>query len=148
MLKYTFYRPDDMIHNVDNYFDNMYEDEWMADPFVREMVLAVDNTEIVSSTAANSPIFGIMPISQLSGGVKALILLLKQDRPIWGPACGDNCTEFMIRIGEMRDCTLYVGNYMQFPRDFDALCIDVNEVTHTAQEFDDMCLRHFGYKEF
>lgn len=147
MLKYTFYYPEDMIRNIDNYFDNMYEDEWMEDPFVKEMVLAIDKTEIISSTSANSPIFGIMPITKISGGVKALILMLKQERPIWTPACGDNCTEYMIRIGEMCDRLIFVGHYLQFYRDFDAMCIDNNEMTHSAEEFEKMCLRHFAYKE-
>lgn len=147
MLKYTFYKPSDIINTIDSYFNHNYKDEWMDDPFVKEMVLSIDKTEVVSPTVANSPIFGIMPMSKISGGVKALILMLKTDLLIYAPACGDNCTEYMIRIGEMKDCTIYVGNYMDFPRDFTALCIDNGEVTNTVDEFDMMCLRHFELGE-
>lgn len=147
MLKYTFYEPKDIIDTIDIYFDHNYEDEWMEDPFVKQMVLDIDKTTILSPTAAESPIFGVMPITQLSGGVKALILMLKTDLVIWTPACGDNCTEYMIQIGEKRDCTLYVGHYLRFPRDFTALCLDTNEVTHSVLDFEKMCLRHFAYKE-
>ena len=147
MLKYTFYEPEDIIRTIDGYFDHNYEDAWLEDPFVKQMVKDIDNTTVLSPTAAESPIFGVMPITQLSGGVKALILMLKTDLVIWTPACGDNCTDYMIKIGTMRDCVLYVGHYLGFSHDFTALCLDTNEVTHTVKDFEKMCLRHFAYKE-
>lgn len=145
MLKYTFYYPDDMIRDIDAYFDHNYDDKWFDDPFVREMVEGVDKTKVLSSTAAESPVFGIMPITKISGGVKALILMLKQDRPIWSPACGDNCTEYMIQIGDKRDYLIHVNHYLKFPRDFTAECVDNGIITYTAEEFTDMCFGHFAF---
>ena len=147
MLKYTFYYPENMIYDIDKYFDHNYEDEWFDDPFVKEMVLQIDKTKVLSATAAESPIFGIMPITKISGGVKALILMLKQDRPIWSPACGDNCTEYMIQIGEMKDVLIYVGHYLEFPRDFTAECIDNGQIVHTFEEFEKTEMAHFISEE-
>lgn len=147
MLKYTFYYPEGMIRNVDAFFDHNYEDEWFSDPFVREMIRVVDNSEVISSKAVNSPIFGVMPVTKISGGVKALILLLKQDKPIWSPACGDNCTDFIIRIGEMKDCLIYVGHYLRFHRDFMAECIDNGQIIGSVEEFEDTAVKHFILEE-
>ena len=72
MLKYTFYYPEGMIRNVDAFFDHNYEDEWFSDPFVREMIRVVDNSEVISSKAVNSPIFGVMPVTKISGGIHIL----------------------------------------------------------------------------
>ena len=147
MLKYTFYYPDDMIRNIDTFFDHNYLDEWFDDSFVRKMIRVVDNSEVISSKAINSPIFGIMPVTKISGGVKALILMLKQDRPIWSPACGDNCTDFMIEIGEMKDYLIYVGHYLKFHKDFTAECIDNGLIIHSVEEFDDTAIKHFVLEE-
>ena len=31
------------------YFDNVYEDEWMEDEFVKEMIVDVDHSTVVSA---------------------------------------------------------------------------------------------------
>lgn len=147
MLMYTFYKPEDMIFDVDSYFDHNYEDEWLEDPLVIQMIQTIDKSTVLSSTAVESPIFGVMPLTNISGGVKALILLLKQDRPIYSPACGDNCTEYMIQIGELRDCLIYVGHYLQFPRDFTAKCIDNGKIVNTFEEFNYTAIQHFILEE-
>ncbi len=147
MLKYTFYYPENMIRDIDNYFAHNYEDEWFDDPFVKEMVQKVDNTTVLSARAADSPIFGIMPITKISGGVKALILMLKTDYPIWSPACGDNCTEYMIQIGDKKDVLIYVGHYLEFPRDFVAECVDNGQIIHSFEEFEKTEMAHFIMEE-
>lgn len=45
--------------------------------FVKEMIRAVDKSEVLSSHAIESPVLGIIPTTRLSGGVKALILIYK-----------------------------------------------------------------------
>ncbi len=50
----------------------------MRAAFVKEMIRAVDKSEVLSSHAIESPVLGIIPTSKLSGGVKALILVYKK----------------------------------------------------------------------
>lgn len=46
----------------------------MSDPVVKQMVLDIDNSEVISNGAIKSPVLGIISPTALSGGVKALIL--------------------------------------------------------------------------
>lgn len=143
MIFVTFKRPDDMIEFVSGYFDHNYEDEWLEDPLVREMVLDVDNSEIVSPYCVISPILGQIPITKISAGIKAVILMLKQDKPVWTPACGDNCTKWIAEVGKVKDITIFVGHYLHFADDFDAVCIDDNRQIHTVYEWEECMLDHF-----
>ena len=79
MLSIRWGTTEDTIELVDSVFDNNYEDEWLNDPVVKEMVLDVDKSEILSPHCIESPVLGQIPPSELSGGVKALILALKTD---------------------------------------------------------------------
>lgn len=100
MLYVTFEEPENFNRDVDVYFNNRYEKEWLQDPLVKEMVRDVDKSEILSNYAVESPVLGIIPVTRISGGVKALILMLKTDRVIWGTACGDNCAVWIDKLVE------------------------------------------------
>ena len=76
MLSIRFGTTKDTIIDVDNYFDFEYEDEWLQDEFVQKMILDVDKSEVLDSGVIKSPILGLIPPTEISGGVKALILML------------------------------------------------------------------------
>ena len=59
-----------------SYFDNVYEDEWIEDPFVREMIQDVDSSAVLNAHIIESPVLGPITPKELSGGVKVLILML------------------------------------------------------------------------
>ena len=69
----------DAIYHPPTYFDNVYEDEWIEDTFVKEMIQDVDHCAVISSHIIDSPILGAITPRELSGGVKVLILMLKDD---------------------------------------------------------------------
>lgn len=46
MLKVYFGNMPDAIYNTAVYFKNDYEDEWITDPFVVEMIKDVDSSEV------------------------------------------------------------------------------------------------------
>lgn len=114
MLNIRFGATDSTITYVDGFFNSDYEDEWLLDPFVQEMVLDIDKSKILSPNCIESPIFGQIPPTRLSGGVKALILMLKTDEEIWATACGDNCAKWITKIAEMKDLTICLEHFMSF----------------------------------
>ena len=92
MLTIVYGEVDGAINDPDTYFNHTYSQKWFEDPFVKEMIRAVDKSEVLSSHAIESPVLGIIPTSKLSGGVKALILVYKKpvvDRLycMWGKLC-------------------------------------------------------------
>ena len=114
MLNIRFSAVEDTIFYVDDFFNSDYEESWLEDPFVQEMILDVDKSKVLSPNCIESPILGQIPPTKLSGGVKALILMLKTDEEVWATACGDNCAKWITKIAEMKDLTICLEHFMNF----------------------------------
>lgn len=90
------------------YFDNVYEDEWLEDDFVKEMIRDVDHSEVLTPHIIESPVLGAITPKELSGGVKVLILMLKDDSFIYNMSnCGNNCAKWVLKIAEKKDLTVF-----------------------------------------
>lgn len=63
------------IYNTAVYFKNVYEEEWITQPLVKEMILDVDKSVVLDGGVIDSPVMGKIPPVSLSGGVKTLILI-------------------------------------------------------------------------
>ena len=122
----------DVIYDPPSYFDFNYMDEWLEDPLVKEMIRDVDKSEVISSSIIDSPILGPIPPVTLSGGVKTLILLLKEDSVKFNiTSCGDNCAKWVKHISELKDIDVDLQYLMPFPEDIKALVLNSNkEVTN------------------
>ena len=102
-LKIWYYANIDYMKDASSYFDNVYEDEWIEDTFVKEMIQDVDHCEVISPLIIDSPVLGAITPRELSGGVKVLILMLKDDSFIYNMSnCGDNCAKWVLKIAEHR----------------------------------------------
>lgn len=130
MLKVIFGEiSDDVIFNVDSYFDVAYEPEWFEDPLVKEMVLDVDKSEVLSPYCIQSPVLGQISPTRLSGGVKALILMLKMPELIvYGTSCGDNCAKWIAQIAELQDITVCFCHLMLFDDSAPVLDAETGEI--------------------
>lgn len=118
------------------YFNNVYENEWMVQDMTKQMVLDVDKTELVDANVAVSPVLGSIPVTKLSGGVKTLILINNDSEWIFNASsCGDNCAKWLLKIGEMKDITIRLGHYMQFPEPFQMEILNSNRMIRTIREF-------------
>ncbi len=117
MLSIRYGKGEDTVLNVDAVFNNNYEDEWFDDSLVRQMVLDVDKSEVISPNCIQSPVLGQISPRDLSGGVKALILSLKTDMEIWATACGDNCAKWFLEIAKIKDITISISHLFNFPSD-------------------------------
>lgn len=115
MLKIYFGNMDNVIFNTEIYFKNDYDPEWLNDPVVRQMILDVDSSVVLSSGAIDSPVMGVIPPTSLSGGVKTLILILKEPEKVFNASnCGDNCAAWLLRMGKERDVTINLRHIMDF----------------------------------
>ena len=142
MLYISFKSKPSTIESVDVYFNYNYEDEWFDDPMVKEMVKDVDKSDVVSQQCVVSPVLGAIPVTKISGGVKALILLLKDPSlEIWATACGDNCAKWIIEISKLHDIHIVLEHIMQFPYDFVAMCEDTGEQIDCLDDYRRCVLR-------
>ena len=145
MLKITFIEPVDFECNMDAYFDCQYDKEWFKDPIVKKMVKDVDLSDLLDNGTTMSPVLGPIPVTQISGGVKTLILALKTDMMVYGTAMGDNCSEWLAKIGKMKDVDIYFAHPMEFTTDLDAICVDTGRIIKTPKDFTKAWLHSEGF---
>ena len=100
---------------------------------------------ITHAYAVESPILGIIPLTRISGGAKALILMLKTDRVIWGTGCGDNCAKWIDKISRIKDITLFFEHPMTFDCPLNGVCIDNNRAIRNSDDFMDCYLASRGF---
>ena len=117
---------------IDKFFQYEYEEEWFNDPLVKEMVKDIDKSEVVNSHKIVSSVLGDITPLELSGGVKALILMYKEpEYEYWATACGDNCAKWIKKFGDETDLTISLNHFMDFG-DNHFLCRDAE----TGEEVD------------
>lgn len=103
------------IYKIDSYFDNNYLEEWFDDEFVKDMVLDVDKSEVISPYLVISPKLGSIPVTKISGGVKNLITMYKEpDIVTYASNCGNNCSKWIIEIAKKQDIRIVLGYPMEF----------------------------------
>lgn len=145
MLKITFTKPENLSRDMDAYFDCRYDIEWFKDPMVKDMVKDIDLSDLLDNGTTMSPVLGPIPVTQISGGVKTLILALKTDIMIWGTAMGDNCSKWLAKISKIKDVDICFEHPMEFVTDLDAICVDTGRIIKTPGDFTDAYLHSKGF---
>ena len=108
----------DEYRTTESLFNTIYEEEWFEDDFVKEMVLGIDKSEVVTTKSIWSPVFDWMNPNRLSGGLKACILMYKRpDLLICATQCGDNCSKWIQAIGSKVDVKIILRHCMVFKED-------------------------------
>lgn len=136
MLKIWYYANIEYMKDAPSYFDNVYEDEWIEDSFVKEMIQDVDQSTVLDSGVIDSPVLGKIPPTGLSGGVKTLILVkFDKDKIFNASTCGDNCAKWLLKIAESEDRTINLRHLMNFGKDpFVIRILNTGEIVHSMEE--------------
>lgn len=136
MLRVYFGDMPKAVYNTSVYFKNDYEDEWIVDPFVIEMIKDVDSSEVLYSGVIDSPVLGKIPPEKLSGGVKTLILVKFEPDVIFNAStCGDNCAKWLLKIAEKEDRTINLRHLMDFGKgNFDIEILNTGMIVHSMKE--------------
>lgn len=116
MLKIVYGKMDGVVRRPSMYFDNTYDPEWLNDDMVKEMILDVDKSEVKGPRLIDSPFLGPISPRDLSGGVKTLILMLKDEnnKIFYASSCGDNCAKWILKISELKDLTINLRHILEF----------------------------------
>lgn len=115
MLSVYFGKMSDSIYNTNVYFNNTYKDRWITTPLAREIIKAVDQSEVIDERTILSPVFGNMSPKKLSGGVKTLLLIANDPSKVFNAStCGDNCAEWILRIAEKKKVIINLRHLMDF----------------------------------
>ena len=157
MLRVWFGERPNAVYNTSVYFKNRYEDEWITEDFGRKVIEDVDHSEVRDANTIESPVLGSISPLQLSGGVKALLLIAL---PIMGggmgagasplsktfnaSSCGDNCAKWILELGKDRDFTINLFHIMNFGKgEFEIRILNHRSlVAHNMQEFLDAGVKY------
>lgn len=60
MLNIYFGEMPDVIYNTNVYFNNTYKDSWITSQLAKDMIKAVDHSDVIDEKTILSPIFGNM----------------------------------------------------------------------------------------
>ena len=136
MLKIWYYANIEYMKDAPSYFDNVYEDEWIEDSFVKEMIQDVDKSTVIDSGIIDSPVLGKIPPIGLSGGVKTLILVKFEPEKVFNVStCGDNCAKWLLKIAEQEDRTVNLRHLMDFgKKPFTVKVLNTNQIVHSMEE--------------
>ena len=142
MLNVFFGSMPDAVYNTAVFFKNDYEDEWIVDPFVKEMIRDVDRSEVIDSGVIDSPVLGKIPPLNLSGGVKTLILVrFEPDRVFNASTCGDNCSKWLLKMTEDEDRTVNLRHIMDFGKgSFEIKVLNTGTMAHNMAELIDIAI--------
>ncbi len=139
MLKIIFGEVAGAVYHPPTYFDNRYEDEWITDPLSVEMIKDIDSSDVISARLIQSPVLGAIPVRDISGGVKTLILMAfdKSGKIFNASACGDNCARWIVKLGRQKDLTINLHHVMDFSEaaDFEALLVNTGRTVHSYEEY-------------
>lgn len=139
MLKIIFGETDGAVYHPPTFFDNRYEDEWITDPLSVEMIKDVDNSDVISACLIQSPVLGPIPVKEISGGVKTLILMAfdRSGKIFNASACGDNCAKWIVKLGRQKDLTINLHHVMDFSSadDFEAVILNTGKAVHSYEEY-------------
>ena len=115
MLNVYFGDMPDAIYNTNIYFNNTYKDSWITRPLSKQIIQAVDHSEVIDANTIASPVFGNMSPKKLSGGVKTLLLIAYDQSKVFNAStCGDNCAEWILKIAETRKVVINLRHLMDF----------------------------------
>lgn len=125
-----------VIYNTAVYFRNVYLDAWFDDPYAQRMIKAVDKAEVLGSHLIKSRQLGLIPPTDLSGGVKTLLLIHNIPNKVFNAStCGDNCAHWLLDMGKKREVTINLYHMMDFgKRPFELEILNNHQIVHTMPE--------------
>ncbi len=115
---------------------NTYEDSWILDDFAKKVIKRVDGSDVIDAQAIKSPVLGIIPPTELSGGVKTLLLIKNcPDEVFNASTCGDNCARFILELAKAKDVTINLRHIMDFDKArFAAKILNDDSIVHNMEE--------------
>ena len=136
MLNIYFGEMPEAIYNTNVYFNNTYKDSWITNQLTKDIIKAVDKSDVIDENTIMSPLFGNMSPKRLSGGVKTLILICFDKKNIFNAStCGDNCSEWILRIAQKRKVVINLHHLMDFgPKPFKANILNTNKIVKNMAE--------------
>lgn len=125
MLKIGYGHPEDIYFFIDSEFEELFEMEWLNDPFNQRVLHDVDGCFYNGTAMQDIELGYSFPVFDISTGAKALMIVnALPEIEIWGTIFGDNCTDLLLELTEHKDVTIYLQHFLKFtPEKFKAFSL-------------------------
>ena len=138
MLNIYFGDMPEAVYNTAVYFNYTYEDEWLTSDFAKEVIKKIDKSNVLGPHAIESPVLGVIPPENLSGGTKTLLLMANDPEKVFNAStCGDNCAPFILKLAKKKDLTINLRHLMDFGKKkfpVDVKVLNTGDVVHNMEE--------------
>lgn len=107
---------------------------------------------MIDAQAIKSPVLGIIPPTELSGGVKTLLLIKNcPDEVFNASTCGDNCARFILELAKAKDVTINLRHIMDFDKArFTAKIMNDDSIVHNhgrvVADCSEICINGGGHE--
>ena len=97
----------------------------------------MDSSDVIDVRAIKSPVLGVIPPTELSGGAKTLLLIKNcPDEVFNASTCGDNCARFILELAKEKDVTINLRHIMDFGKaKFTAKILNDDSIVRGMEEF-------------
>ena len=139
MLNIYYGDMEEAVYNTAVYFKNTYEDNWITEPIVRDII-----KQVIDSNLIESPVLGKISPLALSGGTKTLILIINDKEKIFNAStCGNNCAKWLLKISENEDVTINLRHLMDFGAGrFNIKVLNTEKIVHNMSELLDEAMAY------
>ena len=125
MLRIHFGSLPNEIYNTEMYYENQYDMNWVMDEFAQRVIRDIDASEVIGPDLIRNSVFGTFPSTDLSAGVKTLLLIHNNPNKIFNVSnCGDNCAKYLLELAEDRDIKVTLHHAMDFGEHFSVKVIN------------------------
>ncbi|MCR5219243.1 DUF4869 domain-containing protein [Treponema sp.] len=140
MLNVTFgdmFDDKNYIYNTSLYFDNTFQDKWITSDFGKEIIKDIDKSKVISGHVIESPYLGAITPTDLSGGVKTLLLMAFDNSKVFNAStCGNNCAKWILKLGLKKKLVINLRHVMDFGHDdFKIKITNTGNIVHNMREF-------------
>ena len=139
MLNVTFgdmFNTENYIYDTALYFDNVFQDKWITSDLGKAIIKDIDKSEVVSAHVIESPVLGAITPTELSGGVKTLLLMAFDNSKIFNAStCGNNCAKWILKLGRDKKLLINLRHVMDFgSEDFKIKVTNTDTIVHNMSE--------------
>ena len=139
MLNVTFgdmFDKENYIYDTALYFDNVFQDKWITSDLGRAIIKDIDKSEVISAHVIKSPFLGAITPTELSGGVKTLLLMAFDNSKIFNAStCGNNCAKWILKLGQDKKLLINLRHVMDFgSEDFKIKVTNTDKIVHNMSE--------------
>lgn len=138
MLKIQYGNMPQAIYNTSVYFNNSYLDNWITNPLAKKIINDIEKGKVLSPQAIDTKALGVIPVTQISGGTKTLLLMLNEPSKVYNAStCGNNCAKYILEIAKQlnQDLIINLHHLMDFGNGkFEIQILNSGIIVHDMKE--------------